>query len=81
MDASDLLITIQDNGAGMNRERLTEIQTAFTQGIPIKRTNSHHSIGLHNVMQRIEMLCRPGSHIEITSEENHGTTICIHILV
>jgi len=81
LDSSELFVTIQDNGIGITAERLNQIQTAFTDDTPIEHTSSHHSIGLSNVRQRIGMLCKPGSHIEITSIEKQGTTIYIHILV
>lgn len=81
LDATRLLITIQDNGVGISKERLNEIRTAFTLGTPIERTSSHHSIGLFNVKQRIDMLCKTESKIEIKSTINVGTTIAIHILI
>ena len=75
----ELLIRIQDNGVGISKDRLLEIQSAFEKGTAIGQNQSHYSIGLSNVKQRIDMNCQSGSHLEIFSEENHGTNIHIHI--
>jgi len=81
IDSSCLHIDISDNGSGIPHKRLLSLQKALKEGTLIEQAPSHHSIGLSNVKQRIDMLCKKNSELTITSKMNHGTTIHIRIIL
>ena len=65
-----LLISIEDNGSGMNHERIEEILSGSFQ-------DDH--IGISNVIRRIRLYFGERSDISISSEENCGTVVTIVI--
>ena len=65
-----LLISIEDNGSGMNHERIEEILSGSFQ-------DDH--IGISNVIRRIRLYFGEQSDISISSEENCGTIVTIVI--
>ncbi len=76
-----LLIVIEDNGCGMDRERLKKIRKCMMENTPIEDSEkARSSIGIINVKQRIDRICKAGSGIEIDSEAGVGTKIVIAIV-
>ncbi len=76
-----LVIEIEDNGLGISEERLRQIRQAMKENLPIEGSEKERkSIGIINVKQRLEMICKEGSKIEISSEEGVGTKIVITII-
>lgn len=70
-------IEVEDNGAGMSRERLEAVRSLTMQ--PRK-----NGIGLKNINQRLELLYGDRYRMQIDSEEGSGTTIiielgCLHV--
>lgn len=77
-----LFIIIQDNGSGIDSERLEYIRACMLDNKSIESDGkSRDSIGIINVKKRIEMICKKGSHIDIESETGKGTKIIISILL
>ncbi|MFP3156200.1 sensor histidine kinase [Lachnospiraceae bacterium ZAX-1] len=75
-----LIMEIADNGAGIEKGRLGHIRKCLIDKQEIHSENEKHaSIGLFNVMKRVEMICKMGSHIEVDSKEDAGTKITIFI--
>lgn len=70
-----LYIIVQDNGIGMNKEKLEEIINSLNDYSRLTRS----SIGLNNVNQRIKLLYGDEYGLVIDSEENAGTRIAIHL--
>ncbi|MCR5283340.1 MAG: sensor histidine kinase [Lachnospiraceae bacterium] len=68
-------IEVIDNGAGMNEERLLQVQS----GIHSRREQEKEIFGLYNVNERIRLHFGPPYGISIESQENEGTTtkICL----
>lgn len=67
----NLQIRIVDNGVGMNQERLKEISEG-------NMTSEHFTgIGVNNVNDRLKLIYGEDYGINITSEEEKGTTITI----
>lgn len=76
-----LKITITDNGAGIEPKRLERLQTCLKENKPFRsEEQKKNSIGVTNVKQRIDMICREGSNIWVESTEGKGTIIEIKII-
>lgn len=77
-----LFISVQDNGLGIDNERLEQIRKCLLENKRISDTKkSKSSIGIINVKQRVEMICPAGSKMEIHSEKNVGTRITVTIVI
>ena len=68
----DLILRVTDNGQGMKKERLLEIQHAI-------RTGERAGFGLSAVAERLRLYYGAGYGMEIHSEEGRGTVIEIRI--
>ncbi len=76
-----LVITITDNGNGIEPERLAMLQKCMEENRPFQDGESkRNSIGVTNVKQRIGLLCRPGSTMHIESQPGAGTKIVLIIV-
>lgn len=72
--ADDLLIIkISDNGLGMTKEELTQLNT----NIQISKRKSNLSIGLYNINQRIKLFYGDAYGIEILSQPGEGTIVTL----
>lgn len=67
-DGDSLILRVSDNGWGMTKERLTEIQNAI-------RTGEREGFGLSAVAERIHLYYGPEYGMTISSEEGQGTVI------
>lgn len=70
-----LLLTVQDNGAGMNKEELEQLN----QKIRHSDLSSSESIGLHNICQRIRLCYKEQARISIESTPGMGTRITLSL--
>lgn len=78
----ELIIIIEDNGRGIGEERLKKIQTCIKENQMIyDEENQRSSIGVINVKQRIDMVCKKGSQLEIESVLGKGTRIIVTIKI
>ena len=64
-----LVLTVADNGKGMNKEELDAVQAKIAQSEQTGR-----SIGLGNISRRIGMLY-PGGKMQVYSRAGHGTVV------
>lgn len=77
-----LKIVIQDNGAGIEAERMKRLQNSLSTNQPFRNEEKkRYSIGVTNVKQRIEMLCREGSTLKIENVDPEGIKITINIIL
>lgn len=81
-----LRIIIRDNGAGIEPERLIRLQGCLNENKPFRNEEQNkNSIGITNVKQKIDMICKEGSTLCVESEDGKGTkieiTIAMHIAV
>lgn len=74
-----LVIMIEDNGSGIEQERLLEIQQCLKNDTPLRGEKKKRSIGLINVKQRLLHICRGGAEIFIDSQPDRGVKIVIEI--
>lgn len=74
-DHSDLVITIQDNGPGMNEEDLEKLRNQIAHHDP----HDTRSIGLYNINQRIHLLYGDNYGLEIASSPGVGTSVTLRI--
>lgn len=75
-----LLISISDNGCGMDEDTLQQMRDNLDRGTIRKR----YGIGLYNTHQRIKICYGPGFGLSIYSIEGQGTTVrarirCINV--
>ena len=79
---SRLLISVFDNGVGMEQEQLDKINHSLTEDLLTsveEQQQTHRSIALKNVNTRIQLLFGPDYGIHIFSQKNIGTTVQITI--
>lgn len=74
-----LVIMIEDNGSGIEQERLLEIRQCLKNDTPLRGEKKKRSIGLINVKQRLLHICRGGAEIFIDSQLDRGVKIVIEI--
>ncbi|HHT92909.1 MAG TPA: ATP-binding protein [Clostridiaceae bacterium] len=67
-DKDELIVSITDNGVGMDSEMLSKVVDPFTTG----RTTRNVGLGIPFFKQACEMT---GGHVEIVSRRKEGTTI------
>ncbi|REE85328.1 two-component system sensor histidine kinase YesM [Paenibacillus taihuensis] len=79
----DLIITIQDDGVGMNEEQLACIrkQLDLSREAAAASEEGSHGVGLTNVHNRLQYLFEHPYGIEIWSKEKAGTTVTLRIPV
>ncbi len=65
-----LWITVADNGAGMSRERLTQLLSGT-----LPNARGYNQVGLKNVDERLRIFFGPTSHLVIDSQDGQGTEI------
>lgn len=70
----DVYIEVEDNGLGMPEEQVAHLLTDDTR---IRSKGS--GIGLRNVHQRIQLYFGKEYGLEIFSEPDEGTRVCIHL--
>ncbi|WMT43004.1 histidine kinase [Paenibacillus sp. D2_2] len=78
--ASDLRITVRDNGAGMNKSRLDELLAKMNQDNGNAKEGPRQGfsgIGVVNVFQRLRLIYGEKLVTELHSEEDVGTVIVI----
>ncbi|OXS61237.1 hypothetical protein B1A99_06915 [Cohnella sp. CIP 111063] len=80
-DRSDLIVVVEDDGVGMNEERLGRLRTALSDEDYRARLGGEggHSIGFANVNARIKMICGPAYGLRIASKEGGGTTVRVKL--
>ncbi|MRX72820.1 HAMP domain-containing protein [Bacillus lacus] len=79
-DGSDVLISIIDNGEGMNRNIIDRLLNAEDEsGVSEKHTGHSTSIGLKNVIRRIQLFYKKENLLNILSLKGQGTTVTIRI--
>lgn len=77
-----LIIEIEDNGLGINEERLLQIKHCLKENLTIEDSESERkSIGIINVNQRLVMICKEGSNMDLSSKPGAGTKIVITIIL
>ena len=67
-EGADVLLEIADNGAGMSRERLEELNRAMESGERV-------GFGLATVHERLRLLYGPPYGLVLSSREGEGTTV------
>ncbi len=75
-DGDFIVISVSDNGQGMERERLDEI----TEQIRQSRMYTTRNIGLLNVESRIKLIFGEQCGLRMTSEKGRGTEVIVTIL-
>lgn len=71
-DGGDMLLTVTDNGAGMDAERVHELQSGVYQ-------DRHTGLGLVNVHKRIRLYCGERYGLIFASEAGRGTSVSIRL--
>lgn len=71
-DGGDMLLTVTDNGAGMDAERVHELQSGVYQ-------DRHTGLGLVNVHKRIRLYCGERYGLIFASEVGRGTSVSIRL--
>lgn len=85
MEHDGLLLTVEDNGAGMEEAKLEATLRrmndtgAAAEQAALKPKGHFSGMGLHNVMERMCLRFGPMFHVEIRSEPGLGTVIEMYI--
>ncbi len=72
IDGELLLITIADNGVGMDAETLQRVREKLNN-----YPENAKSIGLYNINQRIKLFYGSGCHMQLESRQDKGTTVTL----
>lgn len=72
---TEILLSIVDNGVGMQKEMLERIRTID----PEQALSTGSSIGLLNIAARLKLLFGTEYGLEVDSRQQEGTTITLHI--
>lgn len=80
-EQSTLYISVTDNGKGMNRETLRQLNERLQEEASFTELGhrTKQSIGLKNIHSRIELYYGKGYGLQIASREKEGTTITIRL--
>lgn len=68
-----IILSVKDNGYGINEERLSEIYKSLNDD------TIHQGVGIKNVYQRIKIYYGKEADLKIDSIEDEGTTVSIYI--
>ncbi|APH03941.1 cache domain-containing sensor histidine kinase [Bacillus weihaiensis] len=80
INGSCLKVCVIDNGKGMSPERLNEINEHLKQNrMKDSELGSHLGIGIANVNRRIQLLFGDQYGLEMTSQQDIGTNVTIHL--
>lgn len=72
-DNQEFVLSIQDDGIGIEPEKLSEIERMLTEG------SQHRNIGLCNVNSRLKMVFGENFGLMVQSEQGNGTTVTIRM--
>ena len=72
-EAQTLIIRIEDNGMGMDEEAIKRLFTP-PEGKP-KTREERTSLGVHNVLDRMQLIYGSAATLHITSERDKGTCV------
>lgn len=76
-----VIINIEDDGKGIDRETLDIINECLTNGVNVKNTKDIHvGLGLININERIKLIFDANYGLNIYSINNFGTNIELRIL-
>ncbi|MEK4823364.1 histidine kinase [Niallia sp. FSL W8-0951] len=80
-----LIITIEDNGIGMNKEDLEQLKKKTFQAVSLEnpqrkqQVKGFSSLGLANVYERLSITFGPAFNMDILSELGNGTIVILKI--
>jgi sensor histidine kinase YesM len=78
---NSVIINIEDDGKGIDRETLDIINDCLTNGINVKNTKDIHvGLGLININERIKLIFNDNYGLSIYSISNFGTNIELRIM-
>jgi len=75
----DFLVTVEDNGCGMEEQQVAEMNARFASAEPYKTDRRNGGVGLYNVNRRIRMFCGEGYGLEVSSTAGTGTTFTVRL--
>ena len=78
-EGTDAIITVSDNGIGMDDDQLTTLLSAVAVSAPHPRQAESRSVGLVNIAQRLKLKYGVRAEIRISSERDVGTCVTIRI--
>ncbi len=73
-----VVITVEDNGVGIDKERLEYLSNALKNNLPISSTQ-HTSIGISNINSKLKLLYGDEYGLIIHSTEGEGTRITLRL--
>jgi len=76
IENNDLTVGVEDNGAGINDDKLAEIRLALSEIVP-SRKNSSVRVGLTNVNRRVKLQFGDCYGLQIQSQVGAGTTVLV----
>ena len=77
-DENNISITVEDTGVGMSEEKVRSLLNDNNED-QINENKYHTNLGIYAVNKRIEFLYGQEYHLAITSKENEGTKVIIHL--
>ena len=78
-DGGDVVITVWDNGVGMDSERLAALNEAVAFGSSDLRETTEGGVGLSNIAQRLHLRFGQRAAMVIRSVPGEGTSVSVRI--
>lgn len=76
LDGESCIVSVRDNGVGMSQEILQQLRAELNESVPLK-----NSIGIKNVVTRMNLLYGDVFEIEIDSVEGEGSVFTLRFPV
>ena len=74
VEGEDLVLSVADNGGGMSRERLAQVQQSLESGV-----NDTGCLGLYNTHQMIRLRCGPSYGLTLENRDGEGLTVNVRM--
>ncbi|MBQ8246109.1 MAG: histidine kinase, partial [Lachnospiraceae bacterium] len=83
VEGNDISITLQDDGKGMEKEQIAQIETLLSSTVKAKlqldHNESRNSIGMRNILERIQLYYGDRYYLHIVRSDETGTVVEVRI--
>ena len=77
--ADYVVVTVEDNGRGMEQEQIDEILSHQTSGLDERSQEESPGIGVRNVRDRLELYCHSSKVFKMEGQKGSGVKVTLYI--
>jgi len=74
-----LLLTVKDNGKGMNEEEMLQLRQSLRTDLPLEASGQRQGLALRNIHQRLVLIYGPDYGLEIDGTPERGASFTITV--